>query len=80
VRRGCRAVPDLVADAAAAGYAPYRSHTAHMDHIADQYDDGDSALRSAALRIKNALDPSGILAPGKQGIWPSGSGPTHPDR
>ena len=65
--------PELIADAAAAGYAPYRSHTAFMDLIADQYDAHDSALRSTVAKIKHALDPQGLLAPGKQGIWPPGT-------
>jgi 4-cresol dehydrogenase (hydroxylating) len=65
--------PQLIADASAAGYAPYRSHTAFMDLIADQYDANDSALRRTVERIKGALDPQGILAPGKQGIWAEGS-------
>jgi 4-cresol dehydrogenase (hydroxylating) len=64
--------PELIADAAAAGYAPYRSHVAFMDLIADQYDAHGSALRRTVERIKDALDPAGILAPGKQGIWPAG--------
>ena len=42
-----------------------------MDLIADQYDANDSALRRIVESIKDALDPHGILAPGKQGIWPS---------
>ena len=29
------------------------------------------ALRRLNERVKNALDPAGILAPGKSGIWPS---------
>jgi 4-cresol dehydrogenase (hydroxylating) len=63
--------PELVADAADAGYAPYRSHVAFMDLIADQYAANDSALRRTVERIKDALDPRGILAPGKQGVWPA---------
>jgi 4-cresol dehydrogenase (hydroxylating) len=66
--------PELIADASAAGYAPYRSHVAFMDLIADQYDVNDSALRRMVESIKAALDPRGILAPGKQGIWPSRPG------
>jgi hypothetical protein len=42
-----------------------------MDLIADQYDANDSALRRTVERIKDALDPAGIHAPGKQGIWPA---------
>jgi 4-cresol dehydrogenase (hydroxylating) len=67
--------PELVADAAAAGYAPYRSHVAFMDLVADRYDASGSALRRTVTRLKDALDPHGILAPGKQGIWPGGARP-----
>jgi hypothetical protein len=48
---------------AGGGCAPYRSHTAFMDLIADQYDANDSALRRTVEHIKDALDPAGILAP-----------------
>jgi 4-cresol dehydrogenase (hydroxylating) flavoprotein subunit len=65
--------PALIADAAAAGYAPYRSHLAFMDLIAEQYDANDSALRRLTETIKDAVDPQGILSPGKQGIWPGRS-------
>ncbi|WP_375423726.1 FAD-binding oxidoreductase [uncultured Friedmanniella sp.] len=68
--------PRLVADAAAQGYAPYRAHVAFMDLIAEQYGWGDHAARRLQQRIKDAVDPIGILSPGKQGIWPS----RHPDR
>jgi 4-cresol dehydrogenase (hydroxylating) len=39
--------------------------------VADCYDYNNHALRRLNERIKNALDPAGILAPGKSGIWPS---------
>jgi 4-cresol dehydrogenase (hydroxylating) len=62
--------PALIRDAAAHGYAPYRSHVAFMDLIAEQYDFGDAALRRLTQTLKAAVDPSGVLSPGKQGIWP----------
>jgi 4-cresol dehydrogenase (hydroxylating) len=42
-----------------------------MDVAADQYSFGDHAYLRLAERIKDALDPNGILSPGKQGIWPA---------
>jgi 4-cresol dehydrogenase (hydroxylating) len=34
------------------------------------YDFNDHAMLRLNERVKDALDPNGILAPGKQGIWP----------
>lgn len=42
-----------------------------MDQIADTYNFNDNAQMKLNENIKNALDPKGILAPGKNGIWPS---------
>jgi 4-cresol dehydrogenase (hydroxylating) flavoprotein subunit len=64
---------DLVAAARAHGYSEYRAHTDFMDLVADQFDFNGHALRRFNERIKDALDPRGILSPGKQGIWPAGS-------
>ena len=62
---------ELVTVSAAAGYAPYRAHTALMDEVADVYGADDSALRAFVTALKDALDPAGVLSPGKQGIWPT---------
>jgi hypothetical protein len=61
---------ELLAAARRRGYAPYRSHVDYMDVIADGFDYGDHALRRLQETLKDALDPNGILSPGKQGVWP----------
>lgn len=61
----------LAEDAGKLGYAEYRAHLEYMDLVAAQYDFNDHALLRLSERIKDALDPSGILSPGKQGIWPA---------
>lgn len=48
-----------------AGYGTYRTNTAFMDKVADGY---GAVSRAVNQRIKRALDPNGILAPGKSGI------------
>jgi hypothetical protein len=41
-----------------------------MDQIANTYNFNDNAQMKLNEQIKNSLDPKGILAPGKNGIWP----------
>ena len=60
----------LVREAAAEGYGEYRTHIHYMDTIARTYSWNDSALMKMHETIKDALDPNGILSPGKSGIWP----------
>ncbi|KAF2737823.1 FAD-linked oxidase-like protein [Polyplosphaeria fusca] len=52
------------------GYSKYRSHVNTMDLVAELYDFNGHAYRRFVETIKDAVDPRGILSPGKQGIWP----------
>lgn len=61
---------ELVAAAADAGYGEYRTHLDFMDRIAATYNWNDHALLRLHEKIKDKVDPSGILSPGKMGIWP----------
>ncbi len=69
--RGAELFRLLVEDAAAAGYGEYRTHLDYMDQIADTYNWNDRALWRLHERLKDGLDPDGILSPGKMGIWPA---------
>ncbi|KAH7089418.1 hypothetical protein FB567DRAFT_568341 [Paraphoma chrysanthemicola] len=71
--RGCRVVNSLLTAAKVAGFANYRSHIQYMDTVQDLYDYNDHAYRRFVETLKQVIDPKGILAPGKQGIWPQQS-------
>jgi 4-cresol dehydrogenase (hydroxylating) len=55
------------------GYGDCRPHLECMDLAADQHSYNDHAYRRFVTRIKDAVDPEGILSPGRHGIWPSGA-------
>lgn len=61
----------LIAESAAAGYAEYRTHLGWMDPVAETFAFNDHALRKMNEAVKDALDPNGVIAPGKQGVWPA---------
>lgn len=51
---------------AEAGYAVYRTNTAFMNKVADIY---GPAQKKFNQTLKRALDPNGVIAPGKSGIF-----------
>ncbi|KAF8850169.1 FAD-linked oxidase-like protein [Acephala macrosclerotiorum] len=60
----------LYAEGKKRGYSTYRTHINYMDLNADSYDFNDHAYRRFVEKLKDAVDPDGMLSPGKQGMWP----------
>ena len=67
----------MVAELGAMGYGEYRAHLDFMDLASDQYSFNDHAYRRFVTRIKDAVDPAGVLSPGRHGVWPSRYGAEH---
>ncbi|RRJ86610.1 FAD-binding oxidoreductase [Gulosibacter macacae] len=71
VDRAYAAAKKMVARAGKMGYGEYRAHLSFMDLAAEQFGFNDHAQRRFNEQIKDSLDPNGIIAPGKSGIWGS---------
>jgi hypothetical protein len=68
--RAVRIMRELIEACAQKGFGEYRTHLLFMDQVARTYSWGDQALMRFNETIKDALDPHGIMAPGRNGIWP----------
>jgi 4-cresol dehydrogenase (hydroxylating) len=55
---------------AARGYGDYRAPPMLQDDVADQYSFNNHVLRRFNETLKDAIDPNGILSPGRAGVWP----------
>jgi 4-cresol dehydrogenase (hydroxylating) len=64
---------ELTEQLLASGYPPYRLNVASMGYVASAHDDYARALQS----LKQALDPRGILAPGR--YQPTAAAATEPE-
>lgn len=69
-RRAARLMREMIAACAKEGFGEYRTHLLFADQIAWTYGWGNQALLRFNETLKDALDPHGILAPGRNGIWP----------
>jgi 4-cresol dehydrogenase (hydroxylating) len=56
--------------AAERGWGQYRAHAGFMDLAMSAYSFNDHALARFHALLKDAVDPQGILAAGRYGIWP----------
>ena len=61
---------EMIDLAAKEGYGQSRTHLLFADQVARTYSWNDQALMKFNETLKDALDPNGILAPGRNGIWP----------
>jgi len=61
---------ELVKVAAEHGWGEYRTAPAFQDDVMAAYSYNDHALARLHETIKDAVDPNGIVAAGRSGIWP----------
>lgn len=61
---------ELIKRCADHGWGEYRTATAYQDDVAERYSFNNHALRRFNESIKDAVDPNGIISPGRYGIWP----------
>jgi hypothetical protein len=69
-RRAVAAIRKMIDECAKAGYGEYRTHILLADQVAHTYSWNNQALLRFHEGLKDSLDPKGILAPGRNGIWP----------
>ncbi|WP_066552994.1 FAD-binding oxidoreductase [Croceicoccus bisphenolivorans] len=62
---------ELIRVGAEHGWGEYRTPTIFQDQVMETYSFNDNVLRRFHESVKDAVDPKGILSPGRYGIWPS---------
>jgi 4-cresol dehydrogenase (hydroxylating) len=69
-QRNRAAFRELVKVAAEHGWGEYRTAPAFQDDVMAAYSFNNRALLRLHETIKDAVDPNGIVAAGRSGIWP----------
>jgi hypothetical protein len=62
---------EVISECPREGYGEYRTYILFADLVAETYNWNNNALMRFNETIKDALDPNGILASGRNCIWPS---------
>jgi 4-cresol dehydrogenase (hydroxylating) len=70
-KRAVERLRQVLKENAARGYGDYRAPPMLQDDVADQYSFNDFVLRRFHETLKDAIDPNGVLSPGRGGIWPA---------
>lgn len=68
--RAVKCMREMIVECAKHGFGEYRTHLLFQDQVARTYSWGGQALMRFNETLKDSLDPNGILAPGRNGIWP----------
>lgn len=63
-------VQEVIKVCASHGWGEYRCPPAFQDAAMNSYSFNNNILRRVNERIKDALDPNGILSVGRYGVWP----------
>jgi (+)-pinoresinol hydroxylase len=53
------------------GWGSYRTSPAFQERVVSKYSFNNSALLRFQEKLKDGIDPNGILSPGRYGIWPA---------
>jgi 4-cresol dehydrogenase (hydroxylating) len=69
-KRSRDAMRHLIALGAKHGYGEYRTAPLFQEQVMDTYAFNDNALRRFCETLKDAVDPKGIISPGRGGFWP----------
>ena len=53
------------------GWVGYRTNPTFQDRLISKYSFNNNSLLRFQEKLKDGIDPNGIIAPGRYGIWPA---------